>query len=306
VSSKKLAATAGLVAVLVYLALSDAHPPARQAAITASVAFIAILCGRRAINLHSLSIAALVILVLQPEVVVQPGFETSFCTTASLVALAEIWPHAQRPIGLPWRLAAPQRRKDWLIAMLMVSLVAGAATSPFAIQHFNRIATWGLFAKLTADLVASLVLMPALALSVVAESLGPTGLAAHGPALVAGWGARAIVWLAHLFGNAPGAAKTFPSAPDPTLLISYRGIVLLCQWRGRPRWLGLPLSLAVALWPRLAPPLVWLAPDGADAAIVSGMEEVALKPGKRAYATQLWAQRRGLSLPDDAATALAT
>jgi hypothetical protein len=33
---------------------------------------------------------------------------------------------------------------------------------------------------------------------------------------------------------------------------------------------------------------------------------VALKHGKRAYATQLWAQRRGLSLPDDAATALAT
>ena len=35
------------------------------------------------------------------------------------------------------------------------------------------------------------------------------------------------------------------------------------------------------------------------------LEEIALKPGKRAYATQLWAQRRGLTLPIDAATALA-
>ncbi len=264
------------------------------------------LCGRRAISLHSLSIAALAILALQPEVVVQPGFEMSFCATAALVALAEIWPHAQKPVGLPWYLAAPQKLRDWLIAMFMVSLVAGAATSPFAIQHFNRIATWGLFANLTADLVASLVLMPALALSVLAECLGLTGAVAHAPVLVAGWAARAIVWLAHLFANAPGAARTFPSAPGPALLISYLGILFLCLWRGRLRWLGLPLSLAVVLWPRPVPPVAWLASDGGDAAIVSGAEEIALKPGKRAYATQLWAQRWGFALPDDAATALAS
>ena len=304
VSGKKVAAAAGLVAVVAYLAISGAHPPARRAAITASVAFIAILCGRRAISLHSLSIAALVILVLQPEVVVQPGFEMSFCATAALVALAEIWPRPQRAIGLPWYLAIPQGLKDWLIAMLAVSFVAGAATSPFAIQHFNRIATWGLFANLTADLVASVVMMPALALSVAAESLGLTGMAAHAPVFVAGWAARAIVWLAHLFSTAPGSAKAWPSAPDPALLIAYLGIVFMCLWRGRLRWIGLPLSFAVALWPRPAPPVGWIASDGADAAIVAGGQEIALKPGKRAYATDLWAQRRGFALPADPALAL--
>ncbi len=74
VSGKKLAAAAGLVACGVYLALSGAHPPARRAAITAGVAFLAMLCGRRPISMRSLAIAALAVLALQPISVVQPGF----------------------------------------------------------------------------------------------------------------------------------------------------------------------------------------------------------------------------------------
>lgn len=70
VSSKKVAAAGALVAVLGYLALSGAHPPAKRAAITASVAFMAILLDRRAVSLRSLSIAALLVLLIQPEAVV--------------------------------------------------------------------------------------------------------------------------------------------------------------------------------------------------------------------------------------------
>ena len=73
VPGKKIAALAGLLAVGAYLVLSGAHPPARRAAITASVAFAAILLDRRAVSLHSLAIAALIILLIEPDVVVQPG-----------------------------------------------------------------------------------------------------------------------------------------------------------------------------------------------------------------------------------------
>ena len=58
--------------------------------------FFAILVDRRAVSLHSLAVAALVILAIEPEVVVSPGFEMSFCATASLIALSEIW---RRPIA---------------------------------------------------------------------------------------------------------------------------------------------------------------------------------------------------------------
>jgi len=303
VSGKKVAALGGLVAVAVYLVLSGAHPPARRAAITASVAFIAILFDRRAISLHSLSIAALLILLIQPEVVVSPGFEMSFCATASLVALAEFWPIRPRAVGLPWPLAVLQRARDWTLAMLAVSFVAGTATGPFSIQHFNRVANYGVFANLTADFLASVVLMPAVAIAALGELLGisPSWLTA--PLWLAGWAARSIVGLAHIFAHAPGAAFTISSAPQIALALSYLGIVFACLWRGNLRWIGAPLAAAVALWPRPAAPVAWIASDGNDAAIVSKGQEIALKPDKRAYATGLWAQRRGFILPPDAAAA---
>jgi len=62
------------------------------------------------------------------------------------------------------------------------------------------------------------------------------------------------------------------------LAISYLGIVFACLWRGPLRWIGVPMAAAVALWPRPAAPVAWIASDGKDAAVVIAGEEVALKP----------------------------
>jgi competence protein ComEC len=301
VSGKKIAAAGALIAVLAYLALSGAHPPARRAAITASVAFIAILLDRQAVSLRSLVLAALIIMAAEPEVVVQPGFEMSFCATAALVALAEIWPRSAPATGLPWPLALVQRLRDGVVALFFVSLVAGAATGPFAIQHFNRIANFGVFANLTADLVASVVMMPALAVALLLETIGS---AAATPALfVAGWSAKAIVGLGHLFATAPGAASATSTAPEIALVASYFGILFVCLWRGALRWVGVPLAAAVALWPRPPAPVIWVAADGADAAVAVAGHEVALRPGIRGYSTDLWAQMHALTVPADMAGA---
>ena len=303
VPGKKVAAVAALIVVAGYLTLSGAHPPARRAAITASVALFAILVDRRAVSLRSLSVAALIILLIEPEVVVQPGFEMSFCATASLIALAELWRRPARPVGLAWPLAALQSLRDWILAMAAVSFVAGMATGPFAIQHFNRVANYGVFANLTADLLASVVMMPALAVSLLAQFTGLSHVLGAPALWVAGWAARGINAIGHLFATVPGAAMTIPSAPQIALALSYVGIVFACLWRGRMRWVGVPLAAAVAVWPRPPAPVAWIAADGNDAAIVVRGQEVALKPDKRQYATQLWAQRRGFTLPANAATA---
>ena len=299
VSGKKLAAAGALVATLVYLALSGAHPPARRAAITAGVAFIAILCDRRAVSMRSLALAALVILALQPLAVVEPGFEMSFCATASLVAMAELWPRHGRTIQAPWFIAWPQRAWDWAVAMAAVSLIAGLATAPFALQHFNRMASYGLFANFAADLIASLVLMPSLVASAVGEAMG-LPLSWLTPALAtASWAANAILAIAHLFATLPGAVQTWPSAPEAALLTAFLGIVFACLWRGWLRWLAAPLACAVLLWPRPEPPVGWIAADGNNAALAVDGRVVVLKPKVRAFASQAWATRRGFSLPFD-------
>lgn len=223
----------------------------------------------------------------------------SFCATAALVAMAEIWRRPSMAVQAPWFIAWTQRGKDWLLAMVAVSAVAGAATGPFAIQHFNRIATYGVFANLSADLVASLVMMPALAITALGEvAHAPAWLL--GPSLaVAGFGAKAILAIAHLFATLPGALHTWPSAPEIALAISYCGIVFACLWRGRLRWLAVPLSAAVLVWPRGPPPAAWIAPEGANAAIAVADRVVALKPTVRSFAVSAWAERRALITPFD-------
>ncbi len=296
-SGKKLAAAGGLIAAACYLAISGAHPPARRAAITAGVAFLAILLDRRPISLRSLAIAALVILALQPVAVVEPGFQMSFCATAALVAMAEVWPHRGGRIEAPWFIAWPQHAKDWAVALFMVSLVAGAATSPFAIQHFNRMAAYGLPANLFADFIASALLMPALVVSVTGETLGVSPLLLSPFLALAGWSGQAILAIAHTFATAPGASQTLSSAPWPALPIAFVGIIAACLWKGRLRWVFAPLGLAVLIWPRPAPPVGWIAADGDNAAVTVDGRAIVLKPKVRQFASEAWATRRGLILP---------
>lgn len=297
VPGKKVAALAGLAAVGTYLVISGAPPPAMRAAITATVAFAAILFDRQAITLHGLAIAALIILLVQPESAGAPGFQMSFAATAALVALAEAWPRPVREISVPWPIRAFQAASGWLAVSVGASFVAGMATGPFAMQHFNRVAVWGLPANLAVAPLSSFVIMPFLALGAALEGFG-----LGEPFLtVAGWGIGAMMWIAEGFANAGGAQHVVASGPPFTLALAFVGLMLLCLWQGRLRWLGVPLALAVALWPRATPPDVWIAPDGTTAAVRQGREAVLLRPDARRFGAELWGRRRGLIVPEGVA-----
>jgi len=295
VSGKKVAASAGLLAVATYLVVSGAPPPAERAAITASVAFAAILFDRQAISLRTLAVAALIILALQPEAAAAPGFQMSFAATTALVALAEAWPRPVREISTPWWIRGPQAVVVWVLAALAASFVAGLATGPFAMHHFNRMASYGLFANLLVSPLSSFVIMPFLALGGALESLG-----LGGPFLwVAGQGIDAMVGVAHATAVQPGAQMVIASAPGAALPTAFLGIMLLCLWKGRLRWLGAPLAMAVLIWPRPEPPDVWIASDGAAVAVRQGRDAILLRPEARRFAADLWARRRGLAISAD-------
>lgn len=300
VSGKKLAAGGGLIAVGLYFMLSGAHAPARRAAITASVAFLAILLDRRPVSLQSLSLAALVVLILQPEAVTQPGFQMSFCATGALVALAEAWPRrTAKAVGLPWPLALMQRGGDVLKSLLAVSFVAGLATGPFAIQHFNRSATFGLFANLVADFIASAVMMPALAVTLAGQGAGVSDLILAPVLATVRWAAEGVLAVAHVFAHAPLAQTAIASAPALALVLSMLGLVFAILWKGKLRWIGVCLSLAVLVWPRPPPPVLWIAADAGNAAVIERGVGIAMKPNKRAFAVGAFLQHRGLATPAD-------
>lgn len=291
VSGKKVAAWAGLLAVGTYLVVSGHPPPAERAAITASIAFIAVLLDRQAISMHALAVAAFVVLLLRPEAIVTPGFQMSFSATAALVALAEAWPVRPREISAPWPILLVQRAAAWLGIAVMASLVAGAATGPFAMQHFNRTAMYGLLANLATAPVSDFIIMPALALGALLE---PLGLGA--PFLwLAGRGIGMMLAIGEWTAGLPGAVKTVASAPDFVLPIAFLGVLFCCLWRGPLRWLGLPVAAAVMLWPRSPTPDLWIGDGGTNAAFVERGEAVVMRPRVRQFAVDVWSRRRGVA-----------
>ena len=294
-SGKKIAALAGLAAVGGYLLISGAPPPAERAAITAATVFGAVLADRRAISLHALAMAALAILLLQPEAVTEPGFQMSFSATAALVALAEAWPRPVRELNTPWPIRMVQGLGVWILASLAASLVAGLATGPFAIQHFNRVSTFGLPANLAVAPISSFVMMPALAIGAAATPLGLGDV----PLAVAGAAIELMLRIAATAAQAPHATLLIASAPAWTLPAAFLGILWLCLWRGPLRWAGLPLALAVSLAPRGLPPDVWIASDGAAVAVRAGGEAIPLRPDVKRFGVEFWAQRRALTIQGD-------
>jgi len=291
ISGKKGAAWAGLLAVGTYLVVSGHPPPAERAAITASIAFIAILLDRQAISMHALAVAAFIVLLLQPEAIVTPGFQMSFSATAALVALVEAWPVRPREISAPLPILIVQRAGAWLGMAVTASLVAGAATGPFAMQHFNRTAMYGLGANLATAPLSDFLIMPALALGALLE---PLGLGA--PFLwLAGQGISLMLSIGEWVAGLPGAVRTVASAPDFVLPIAFVGVLFCCLWRGRLRWLGLPFAAAVMLWPRAPTPDLWIGDGGTNAAWVETGEAVVMRPRVRQFAVDVWSRRRGMA-----------
>jgi competence protein ComEC len=295
VSGRKLAAAAGGAAILGYLVLSGAPDPAVRSAVTACAAFAAILADRRALSLRTLALAASLLLLIRPEAVTQPGFQMSFAAATALVALAEAIPRPVREISTPWLVRLFQGARSAFAAGVLISLAAGLATAPFALQHFNRVALYGLPANLLSEPISTLLLMPALAMGVVLTPLGLGDL----PLAVAGFGIDALNALASTFAGLPGAERIVASAPPWTLPAAFLGILFICLWSGPLRWLGLPLALAVHLAPRLPPPDLWIAQDASAAAIRMGDTARALRPEVRRFGAEVWARRRGLALQAD-------
>jgi len=120
-----------------------------------------------------------------------------------LIALAEWWasrPRADAPAG-GRVLGVLRKTRRYVLGMLATSLVATLATTPFAIYHFDRAASYSLLANLLAEPVVAFVIMPSAAFAVV---LMPFGLEA-GPLHIMGWGVHQMTAIAHWVSGLPGA-----------------------------------------------------------------------------------------------------
>ncbi|MBX9457161.1 MAG: ComEC/Rec2 family competence protein [Rhizobium sp.] len=173
---KKFAAAGALATVTGYYLISGFAVSAERAYLMMAIMLGAVMLGRPAISLRNAALSAIVIIVLSPSAILGPGFQMSYAATLALIAGYSIWQNkseggeaaAQRGIyrllAIPWMFA---------VGVFASSLIGGLSTALFSIEHFHRVAAWGLPANLLAMPIISIVVMPA---ALAALLLMPVGL----------------------------------------------------------------------------------------------------------------------------------
>ena len=256
VAVQKPAAVAALVASFAYLVISGASVSTQRAFIMSAVVFGAVLADRAALSLRSYAIAMILVVLMQPESVMTPGFQMSFAASGALIATYDAWSrHRSERERVMGSLAY-----TWA-SLFMTSLVAGAATAPFAIYHFDRLAGFGLLANLLAMPIISFVSAPLAALSLI---LTPFGLGDLGLRLF-GYSLEAVLAVASWTAGLPNSAVTLPkSMPATALVLSSLAIGCAMAAKGRARAVlaGLLIVPAGIAWLRAADVLVHWAPSG--------------------------------------------
>lgn len=241
---KKWAAGVALLGIIVYTVLVGASVPTVRSCVMTGVVLLAVMADRVAISMRLVALAATVVLLTVPEALPGPSFQMSFAAVIALIAAYE----ALRPHLARWRgEAGPARRVLlYLGGIVLTTLVATIATTPFAIFHFQRFAPLAVAANLMAIPLTSLWIMPCVLLAYPAMLLGLDGLVL--PLL--GWGIEAMLWVANTVSAWPLAAFAVPAIPAWGLVAGAVGGLWLCLAAGRLRLLGLlalPAILAAAL-----------------------------------------------------------
>lgn len=292
VSSRKVAALVALPIAAGYLALAGRAIPTERAFIMVAVMLVAVLLDRRALSLRSVAIAALIVLVLRPESLLNPGFQMSFAAVVALVFAFGHVPTLDR--GKAWYV-----RLMWPALMLLFSsLVAGSATAPYAAAHFNRVAHYGLLANLLAVPVMGFVVMPG---AVMAAVLAPLGLEA--PALwLVEQGSAWILAVAQMITSWDGASSTLPQPPALVLPLMTLGACFVVLWQGRLRLAGLaPVAVALFVWWGAERPHLLVADSGALLGVMTDEGRALSKARGDSFVASVWLENDGA--PQDQALA---
>ena len=291
---KKWAAGGAIAGAFFYAVCAGATVPTQRAFLMIGLILVGVLLDRRGLTMRLVAWAAAVILVFRPESLLGASFQLSFAAVVALIAVYEAI-RARRTFTDRGSSSWARRALLYLGGVALTTIVAGAATAPFALFHFNRFAAYGLAANLVAVPITALWVMP---WAVAAYALMPFGLEAAALAPM-GWGIAIIIDVAETVAGWPGAVAFIPAMPTWGLGIIAIGGLWLCLWRTRWRLLGAPvIALGLASVMLARPPDILVDADGKLMAVRSADGRLAVSSTRSSrFVRDVWTRRSGQEEP---------
>jgi len=144
----KTAVAVTILGLIFYAFITDLKPPVLRASVMGGLVLVGAALERKTNFLNSLSVAALLILILRPQDLFQAGFQLSFIAVISIVY---IYPALKRACSFS------RKNKHGLVSasafqyiydLLLVSLAAFIGTAPLTALYFHRLPLLSLPANL--------------------------------------------------------------------------------------------------------------------------------------------------------------
>lgn len=304
---KSIAAVAAIVAAIAYDIFAGSEIATERSLVMTLIVFGAVLAHRRALSMRNLALAALLLILLEPETVVGPSFQMSFCAVMGLIALYEragVASAAQEGLILtqaevPARETPPQsltaRVLHWVAghgkALILTTLVAELATAPFALYHFQQLQPLGLLGNALVLPLIAVVVMPAALIGMMALSFGLDTWVW----VAMGWGVDLMLAMARFVAALPFSVVSVSAPAGWAMALAVFGFVWMALWTSAIRWAGMPLvALGFAFaWAGPKPDL-FVTGDGKAAALRTADGRIALVgPSPGGFVLEQWLRATG-------------
>ena len=131
-----------ILGLAAFMFLTGVPPSVFRATLMSVVIIIAFLSNRSTNIINSISIAAFIILLLNPNEIYNPGFQLSF---SAVLAIGILYPYLQKMI---FKLNLKHKWLEYILLFFGVSLSAQIGTLPFTLAYFSKLSVVALFANL--------------------------------------------------------------------------------------------------------------------------------------------------------------
>jgi competence protein ComEC len=225
---KKIAAGLCLLPLAIYTLLAGANTPVIRAMIMVTVFMVALCADKRKSLFIPLALAALLILIWDPNSLFTASFQLSFMAVASIALVSPILTRLvtaeERNETFYQRMRS--RLCQFILAALTVSMAATIGTAPLLLYYFNRISVVGPAANLP---VESLICLWSLPLGFLACPL--IFIAPPAAALLLHLGSIGLMLslkITTFFNSFPFSSLWLPT-PSPTLIVLYYAAIFIAM-----------------------------------------------------------------------------
>ena len=286
---KKWACLVSICVAFSYMILVGHAIPTIRATLMTTLVMIALLFDRHPFNMRLLAFAAITLLLIRPESLLSFSFQVSFTIVLCLIAFYE--KNVTRIKNLFSMAGWKKTVLLYVLSLMITSFLASLVSIPFTMFHFQRMSLVSPLSNLFAVPLMTLLIMPTIMITYIFMLFGLE----YTPLMVLNWSMKLLITIAQTAMEPDWASLAVPALSKSVFIFCVLGLLWLCLWRRRWRFLGL-LSLlwSIILYNNTPQPQILISDQSNLIAVRTQQNGLSFSRKSKSFVYRTWLQLNGL------------